>query len=89
MQSDAADVEILFEAVGLEEVGQLECAHVAALVADFALEVAQHLGEIFDRKSGAEEFIPEPLPVKTQREVLTGPPAIELVALLDLSVAGR
>jgi len=69
LQANTADVEILLEAVGLEEVGQLERAHVAALVADLALEVTDHLGEVLGSKSCPEELIPQPLPVKTQREV--------------------
>jgi hypothetical protein len=34
-----ADLEIFLEAVGLEEVGEFEGADIAALGADFALEV--------------------------------------------------
>ena len=51
---------------------------------DLLLEVNNDLGQIGLGEAGAQELIPKPLPVKTQREVLTGELAIDLVQLLDL-----
>ena len=40
-QPHAADVEVFLEAIGLEQVGELEGADVAAAFADFALQVSR------------------------------------------------
>jgi hypothetical protein len=65
-------VEILLEAVGLEEVGELEGAHVAALSADFALEVKDEAAQIFQGVAGAQNLKPHALPLKAQGEGLPG-----------------
>jgi hypothetical protein len=74
-------MEIFLEAVQLEEVGEFERADVTPGVADFFLQVAHDLEEIGEGEAGAEELEPEPLPVKTETEVLTGEAAIGLVQL--------
>jgi len=59
-QTDPADVEVFFEAIQLEEIGELEGADVAAGVADFLLQIADDLGEVGQRKAGVEEIPPGP-----------------------------
>jgi hypothetical protein len=83
-QTNPADAEVFFEAIQLEEIGEFEGADVAAGVADLLLEVADDLGQVGQGEAGAVELKPEPLPVKAQREVLTGETAIGLMELLDL-----
>jgi hypothetical protein len=82
-QSDSADVEVFLKPIQLEQIGELEGADIAAAVADLLLEVAHNLGEVSQGKAGAVELEPEPLPVKTQAEVLTGELAIGLVEVLE------
>jgi hypothetical protein len=77
-------VEVFFETVGLEEIGKLEGADVAAGVTDFLLQVVHDLDQVREGKAGAVELIPEPLPVKAQGEVLTGETAIGLVEVLQV-----
>jgi hypothetical protein len=84
-QMDAADIEIFLEAVELEKIGELERADIPPGVADFLLEITNDLGEISHGKACAVELKPEPFPVKTQGEILTGEAAIGLVKSLDLS----
>jgi len=83
-ETDAADVEVFLEAVELEEIGEFEGADVATGMADFPLKIAHDLGQVSEGKAGAEELEPEPLPVKTPGEVLTGEAAIGLVQLLQV-----
>jgi hypothetical protein len=83
-EPDPTDVEILLEAVQLEEIGEFEGSHIPARVADFPLQVANDLNQVVHGEAGVPELIPKPLPVKTQREVLTGEAAIGLVQLCDL-----
>ena len=80
-ETDPADVKVLLEAVQLEQIGEFEGADVATGVADFLLEIAHHLDQVGEREASPEELEPEPFPVKTQREVLTGETAIGLVKL--------
>ena len=79
-----ADVEVFLEVIQLEEVGEFEGADVAPGVADFPLEIAHHADQVGAGKARAGELKPEPLPVKTQGQVLPGEPAIGLVQLLQL-----
>ena len=51
-QAHAADLEILLEAVGLEEVGEFEGADIAALGADFTLEVKDDGAQVRQRVAG-------------------------------------
>ena len=83
-EPNAADVEVFLEAVELEEIGEFEGADVATGMADFPLKIAHDLGQVSEGKAGAEELEPEPLPVKTPGEVLTGEAAIGLVQLLQV-----
>ena len=87
-KANATDVEVFLEAVQLEQVGEFEGADVTTAVADFLLEVAHELDQVGESEAGAEELKPEPLPLKTQREVLTGEAAVGLVQLHDLSGHG-
>ena len=84
-QTNAADVEVFLEAIQLEEVGEFEGADVAPGVADFLLEITHDLNEIGEGEAGAVELKPKPLPVKTQREVLTGQVAIGVMERLQHS----
>ena len=85
-EPDTADMEIFLEAIQLEEIGKLERPHITARLTDFLLQIANDLDQIALCELSAQELIPKPLPVKTQREVLTGETAIGLVQLLDLRV---
>jgi len=82
-QAQAADLEVFLEAVGLEEVGEFEGADVAALSADFTLEVANDGTDVVEGVAGAEGFEPHPLAVEAQAEGLAGELAVELVSLED------
>jgi hypothetical protein len=85
-QPDTADVKIFLEAIQLEEIGKLERSDITARLTDFLLQVGNDLDQIAVGEAGAQELIPKPLPVKAQREVLTGKTAIGLMQLLDLRV---
>ncbi len=80
-EANPADVEVLLEAIQLQEVGELEGADIAAGVADFLLQIAHDLEEVGLGEAGAVELEPEPLPVKAQAEGLAGELAISLVEL--------
>jgi len=45
-QAHPANLEVLFEAVGLEEVGEFEGADIAAPGPDFALQIADDLAQV-------------------------------------------
>ena len=47
-QAHLADLKILLEAIRLEKVGEFECSNVAALGADFALEVKDDGAKIIE-----------------------------------------
>src|SRR4029077_19591735 len=79
-QTDVADVEIFLEAIELQEVGEFESADVAAAGADFLLEVSDDALEILGAEACTEELVPESLPVKAQRKLLTCELAIKLVS---------
>ena len=74
-------MEVFLETVQLQEIRQLERAHIAAGVSDFLLEVTHDLGQVLRGKACAEELIPKPLPVEAQRELLSGPLAVEPMSL--------
>jgi hypothetical protein len=67
----------------LEEVGEFEGADVAAAVADFALEVAHEVSELFEGDAGAQQLIPGSFAVQAQAQALTGEFTVELVGLRD------
>ena len=75
-QTDPADVEVFFEAIQLEEIGELEGADVAAAFPDLPLEIADDPLEVGFGEAGVEELKPEPFPVKAQAHALAGEPAI-------------
>ena len=52
-EAKVADVEIFFEAVGLQEVGEFEGADVAALGADLSLEIGNDGAQIWERVAQA------------------------------------
>jgi hypothetical protein len=78
------NVEVFFEAVWLEQVGEFEGADVAAAFSDLPLQVNHDPAEVLQREARAPPFKPLPLPVKTQAQVLTGQLAVELVSGGDL-----
>lgn len=83
VELNLADVQILFEAVELEEVGEFQRPNVSASFADLALEIANDSLEIVLVEARMEELIPEPFPIKTQAQALAGQTAIQRVSLLD------
>ena len=76
VELNAADIEILLEAIDLEEIGELEGADVSASLADFALEIADDALKIRLVEARVEELIPEPFSIKAQAHALAGEPAI-------------
>ena len=86
---DATDVEVLFEAVELKEIGEFEGADVATGLADFPLEVADDAGEVGEGEAGLKEVKPEALAVEAEEEALAGEAAIGLVKLFELVGEGR
>ena len=80
---NAADLEVFFEAVGLEEVGEFEGPDVPAACADFLLEIADDALEVGFVEAGLEEVEPEAFAIKAQADGLTGQAAVEGVRLLD------
>ena len=82
-QPHAADLEVFLEAVGLKEVGEFEGADVAALRADFPLQIEDDGAQIWQGVAQAQQFIPHPFPVEGQTQALTGQLTIELVGLAD------
>ena len=71
-QAHAADLKILLEPVGLEEVGEFEAADIAALGADFALEVENDDAQVRQRVASPQEFKPHALAVESQTQGLAG-----------------
>lgn len=82
-ETDATDVEVFLEAVGLEEVGELEGADIAAAFADFALQIDNDLADLIQSKALAQEFVPLAFTNKVQAQLLAGQMAVELVGLED------
>ena len=63
VELNSADIQILFEAVELQEVGKFESSDIPASLADLSLEIADdslHIGLV---EPGVEELIPEPFPI--------------------------
>jgi hypothetical protein len=83
VQAHAANLEVLFETVGLEEIGEFEGADIAALGTDFALEVKDDRAHVLERVAGPQEFKPHAFAVKSQPQGLAGQLAVELVGLSD------
>jgi hypothetical protein len=65
-------LEILFKAIGLEEIGEFEGADVASLGADFALEIDNDGAHIGQGVTGAQEFKPHAFAIKGQTQGLAG-----------------
>ncbi len=61
---------MLVEAVGLQEVGEFERAHIAALSTDFALEIDNNGAEVLKRVAGTQQFIPHSFTIEAQAERL-------------------
>jgi hypothetical protein len=76
VEAHLADIEVLFEAIQLQQIRELERADVAAAFADLPLKIADDPLEIGLVEAGLEEFIPEPFPVKAQAHALAGQPAV-------------
>jgi len=82
--AQAADTEVLLEAVGLEKIGELEGSDVAASGEDLALQVTHDMLDVRQRVSGSQQFKPLTLAVIAHRELLPGEPAVEFVCPGDL-----
>jgi hypothetical protein len=79
LETDTTDVEIFLEAIELQEVGEFECADIAALCADFLLEISDYALQVCGTEAGAEELIPKPFAIETQAESLSSQVAIKLM----------
>jgi hypothetical protein len=79
LETDAADVEIFFEAIELEEVGEFECADISVLCPDFLLEIGDHALQVCGTEAGAEELIPEPFAIEAQAQSLISPVTVKFV----------
>ena len=84
LQTHAPDIEVLLEAIGLEQVGEFERADIAATFADFALQVADNSAQVFRREARPQPFKPLSFPVKSQAQALSGQLAVELMDRGDL-----
>ena len=82
VESDLANVEVFFEAVELEKVGEFERADVTASGTDFLLQVAHDTLELVRCEAGAQELEPEPLTIIAQGELLAGELAVEAMDVL-------
>jgi hypothetical protein len=60
------DIEVFFEAIRLQQVGEFECADVAPALADFTLQVGNDPAQILEGEASPQPFIPLPFPVKAQ-----------------------
>ena len=83
VEANPTDVQILFEAVELKQVGEFQRPDVSASCTDLALEVANDSMQIVLLEAGMEEFVPKSFPVKAQAHALAGQTAIQRVSLLD------
>ena len=70
MELNPADVEVLLEAVGLEEVGEFQGPDIPAALPDFTLEVADDPLDIALVESRLEKLVPQALPIKAQAQAL-------------------
>ena len=66
LQGDTADIQILLEAIQLQEIRKFECADVSAFGAYFFLEISNHALQVLSVKAGPEELIPKPLTIEAQ-----------------------
>ena len=82
-QTHPTDLEVFFETVGLEKIGELESADVAMSGSDFALQIDNDGAQVFQGVTGPQQFIPQAFSVKGQAQTLTGELAVELVSLLE------
>ena len=78
---NAADVEILFEAVELQEIRELERSDISASLTDFPLHIVNDFLELGFTEARLEELKPEPLPIESQAHALAGQTAIQRVSL--------
>jgi len=83
VELNPTDVQILFKAVELKQVGEFERPDVSASFTDLALEVANESLKIVLIEAGVKEFVPKSFPVKAQAHALAGQTAIQRVSLLD------
>ena len=84
VESDSAQREVFFEAVGLEEVGEFERADVATVFADFLLKIPYETSDVFEVIAATQELPPCALSIIAKAQVLSGQFAIELVGGMDL-----
>ena len=54
MQAHAADIEVFFKTVRLEQIGKFECADIAAAFANFPLEIEDYAAQFFQREALAQ-----------------------------------
>ena len=82
VESDLADVEVFFEAIELEKVGEFERADVTATGTDFLLQIAHDAPELLRSEAGAQELEPEPLTIIAKGKLLAGELAVEPMDVL-------
>jgi len=78
-EADATDMEILLEAVELEKIGEFKRTDVAALMADFFLQIGDDATEVVCGEARPQEVVPESLAIEAQTEFLTGVFAVKVV----------
>jgi hypothetical protein len=83
-QPHLADLEIFLEAIGLQQVRQLQRAHVATARSDFTLQVNNDGTNLREGVPGSNQFVPLALSTAMKRQGLTGQFAIQTVGLFDL-----
>ena len=83
-QAHAPDVEVFFEAIRLEQVGEFERADVAAAFPNLPLQINNHAADLLKREALLQQFIPLPFAHPVQPQALAGQLAIKFVRLEDL-----
>lgn len=78
-EANATDMEIFFEAVELEKIGEFDRSDVAALMTDFLSQIDDDTTQIVCGEARPEEVIPEALAIEAQTEFLTGVFAVKVV----------
>ena len=78
---EPADAEVFLEAIGLQEIGEFQRPYLTAGGPDFALEITDQMLHVGEGVTGAQDFVPQALPVVTQRQGLPREPAIQPVGL--------
>ena len=82
MDFDPVNVEVFFEAVELENVGEFERADVAVTGTNFLLQITHDTPELLRSEAAAQELKPEPLTIIAQGKLLASEVAVEVMDVL-------